>query len=83
MKDPESGLLRRLALTRRTRHRYTAAMEERRQRLTDAFYGAGMDHTFLMYRPLAEEAADLEASPGISTVLEPLMELFSARRRAS
>ncbi|MGE3888501.1 MAG: DUF58 domain-containing protein [Vicinamibacterales bacterium] len=76
VRDPESGLRRRLALTGRTRRRYAALMQDRRKRLTDAFYGAGMDHAFVM---------DQAASPGASAgaILEPLMELFSARRRAS
>jgi uncharacterized protein (DUF58 family) len=83
VKDPESGLLRRLALTRRTRRRYAATMADRQQRLIDAFYDAGMDHAFLMHRPLPEDSAQIEVEQGIGTVLEPLMELFSARRRAS
>jgi uncharacterized protein (DUF58 family) len=84
VKDPETGLLRRLALTGRTRRRYAASMAARRQRLTDAFYDAGMDHAFLTARPaVAEGEAGIEPSPGSSYVLEPLMELFSARRRAS
>jgi hypothetical protein len=43
-----------------------------------------MDHAFVMDR-----AADVDAEPGLdrtartSAILEPLMELFSARRRAS
>lgn len=84
VKDPESGLLRRLAITRRTRRRYAASMEERRRQLTNAFYDAGMDHAFLMGRPASEtEPSEPEGAPGMSYVLEPLMELFSARRRAS
>ena len=83
VKDPESGLLRRWALTRRTRRRYALSMDERRQRLTDAFYAAGMDHAFLIDRPIADGSTDGEPGAGPSIVLEPLMELFSARRRAS
>lgn len=83
VKDPESGLLRRLALTRRTRRRYVLSMEERRQRLTDAFYAAGMDHAFLIDRPVIDGSTDGEPGAGPSIVLEPLIELFSARRRAS
>lgn len=82
VKDPESGLLRRLALTRRTRRRYAAAMDERRRRLIDDLYGAGLDHAFLLQPPAEMGRDDLEPG-GTSTVLEPLMELFSARRRAS
>jgi uncharacterized protein (DUF58 family) len=82
VKDPESGLLRRLALTRRTRRRYASTMDDRRRQLVDAFYAAGMDHAFLMQGLHSEN--DLEPDPSAtSTVLEPLMELFSARRRAS
>lgn len=82
VKDAESGLLRRLVLTRRTRRRYAATMDERRRRLTDEFYAAGMDHAFLVHRPRVE-TGDGGESQGTSAVLEPLMELFSARRRAS
>jgi uncharacterized protein (DUF58 family) len=82
VKDPESGLLRRLAITGRTRRRFAATMAARRERLTDAFYDAGMDHAFLSDRP-ARGAPGVEAAAGTSFVLEPLMELFSARRRAS
>jgi uncharacterized protein (DUF58 family) len=83
VKDSESGLLRRLAITGRTRRRYAASMATRREALTDAFYGAGMDHAFLMDRPRDADAGDDTAEHGMSHVLEPLMELFSARRRAS
>jgi hypothetical protein len=58
-------------------------MDARRQQLTDAFYAAGMDHAFLVDRFTTSEHADGELGPGTSAVLEPLMELFSARRRAS
>jgi hypothetical protein len=58
-------------------------MDERRQRLTDAFYAAGMDHAFLIDRPATDDSTDGEPGAGRSVVLEPLMELFSARRRAS
>jgi hypothetical protein len=83
VKDPETGRRRRIALTRRTRRRYTAAMDARRGQLTDAFYAAGMDHAFLVDRSTTNERAEGEPLPGTSAVLEPLMELFSARRRAS
>jgi uncharacterized protein (DUF58 family) len=83
VKDPESGLLRRLALNRRTRRRYAAAMEARRQQLVEAFYGAGMDHAFLMDRVTADGEDGLAGHTSPGAVLEPLMELFSARRRAS
>jgi uncharacterized protein (DUF58 family) len=82
VKDPELGVLRRLALTRRTRRRYAAAMDDRRRQLVDAFYSAGMDHAFLMQAPPPDGELDIDHS-ATSTVLEPLMELFSARRRAS
>lgn len=82
VKDPESGLLRRLALTRRTRRRYAAAMDERRRRLIDDLYGTGMDHAFLLQTPTSSDLAGVEVG-STSAVLEPLMELFSARRRAS
>jgi hypothetical protein len=58
-------------------------MDARRQQLTDAFYAAGMDHAFLVDRSTPDEPADGEPHVGTSAVLEPLMELFSARRRAS
>jgi uncharacterized protein (DUF58 family) len=83
VKDPESGLLRQLALNRRTRRRYAASMDSRRQQLVEAFYGAGMDHAFLMDRSTAEGEEGLARHTSPSAVLEPLMELFSARRRAS
>src|SRR5262245_43120863 len=83
VRDPESGLLRRLAVTRRTRRRYEASMDVRRHELVDAFYRAGMDHAFLMDRFAANEETGLEGAAGTSVVLEPLIELFSARRRAS
>lgn len=80
VKDPESGLLRRLAITRRSRRRYAASMAERTRRLTDLFYDAGMDHAFLTAHPDGDtDTGGAAASP----VLEPLLELFSARRRAS
>jgi uncharacterized protein (DUF58 family) len=83
VKDPESGLLRRLALNRRNRRRYAASMDARRRQLIEAFYGAGMDHAFLMDRPAVEGDDDLAGYTSPGAVLEPLMELFSARRRAS
>jgi uncharacterized protein (DUF58 family) len=85
VRDPESGLRRRLALTGRTRRRYATLMHERRQRLTDAFYDAGMDHAFVMDRAGAPgtEAAEAGTPVGTASIVEPLMELFSARRRAS
>jgi uncharacterized protein (DUF58 family) len=83
VKDPESGLLRRLALNGRTRRRYAASMDARRLQLVEAFYGAGMDHAFLMDRSTAEGEEGLARHTSPSAVLEPLMELFSARRRAS
>jgi hypothetical protein len=82
VKDPESGLLRRLAITGRSRRRFAATMAARREQLTDAFYDAGMDHAYLADRA-ADRADDLDSTRGPSFVLEPLMELFSARRRAS
>jgi uncharacterized protein (DUF58 family) len=81
VKDPESGLLRRLALNRRTRRRYAASMDARRQQLVEAFYAAGMDHAFLLDRSAAEGEEGLAGHTSPSAVLEPLMELFSARRR--
>jgi uncharacterized protein (DUF58 family) len=84
VKDPETGLLRRLALTARSRRRYTASMEARRRQLADAFYAAGMDHAFLADRPARDEGGPEDATrTGTGSVLEPLMELFHARRRAS
>jgi uncharacterized protein (DUF58 family) len=84
VRDPESGTRRRLALTPRNRRRYRAAMSEHRARLTEAFFEAGMDHTFLMDR--SGKTGDAEASPSGSLqravpIVEPLMELFSMRRR--
>jgi uncharacterized protein (DUF58 family) len=84
VRDPETGLRRRLALTVRTRRKYSAMMQKRRQALTDAFYAAGMDHAFVMDRaadPVTDPGGDTAART--SAILEPLMELFSARRRAS
>jgi uncharacterized protein (DUF58 family) len=81
VKDPESRLLRRLAITGRTRRRFAATMAARRQKLTDAFYAAGMDHAFLIDRHAG--TADGPQTPRTSHVLEPLMQLFTARRRAS
>jgi uncharacterized protein (DUF58 family) len=81
VKDPESRALRRLAITRRTRRRFSAAMAERRRQLVDAFYEAGMDHAFL--NDAASAPDDHGETVGPRFVLEPLLELFSARRRAS
>jgi len=83
VKDPESGWLRRLALNRRNRRRYAASMDAWRRQLVEAFYGAGMDHAFLMDRSTVEGDDDLAGPGSPGAVLEPLMELFSARRRAS
>jgi uncharacterized protein (DUF58 family) len=76
VRDPESGQRRRLALTGRTRRRYRAAMAGHRTRLTEAFFAAGMDHAFLMDRMHEGGGAEPQAP-----IVEPLMELFSARRR--
>ena len=43
VRDPESRVLRRLAITRRTRRRFSAAMADRHRRLTDAFYQAHLN----------------------------------------
>jgi uncharacterized protein (DUF58 family) len=83
VKDPESRLLRRLVVTRRTRRRYAASMDARRHELVEAFYRAGMDHAFLMDRFADAGDAGAGRPAGTGAVLEPLMELFSARRRAS
>jgi uncharacterized protein (DUF58 family) len=84
VRDPETGIRRRLALTGRTRRRYAATMRERRGRLEDALREAGMDHAFVMDRPASPLAEPGRHTPGGSgALLEPLMELFSARRRAS
>jgi hypothetical protein len=84
VRDPETGARRRLALTWRTRRNYTTLMQQRRQRLTDAFYAAGMDHAFVTDRTKSLPAEDaVDEMSRTSAVLEPLMELFSARRRAS
>jgi uncharacterized protein (DUF58 family) len=83
VRDPETGLRRRLALTGRTRRKYGALMAERRTRLVNEFFDAGMDHAFVMDRPVDDEGVLAAASAGASTILEPIMELFSARRRAS
>jgi uncharacterized protein (DUF58 family) len=82
VRDPETGARRRLAITGRVKRRVQAAMDERRRRLTDAFYDAGLDHAFLMDAPAAADGNGEEPAV-VSTVLEPLLELFSARRRAS
>lgn len=84
VRDPESGLRRQLAITGRTRRRYAALMQERRRQLTEAFHDAGMDHAFVMDHGTALGTDAGEASvPVAATILEPVMELFSARRRAS
>lgn len=83
VKDPETGFLRRLAITRRTRRRYAASMEARRARLVDAFYEVGMDHAFLSQQAQVTDEGEAAAATDPGVVLEPLMELFSARRRAS
>jgi uncharacterized protein (DUF58 family) len=84
VRDPETGLRRRLALTGRTRRRYTRQMQDRRQRLTDEFYRAGMDHAFVTQGPVHPEVEPEGMAPsGTASVLEPLLDLFSARRRAS
>jgi uncharacterized protein (DUF58 family) len=93
VRDPESGRRRRLVLTGRTRRRYRDAMARHRTRLTEAFFAAGMDHTFLMDRTPREGGDDSVASGGPPSrttggtatrpvpIVEPLMELFGARRR--
>jgi uncharacterized protein (DUF58 family) len=82
VRDPETGLRRHLALNGRTRQRYAAAMRDRRLRLADALHAAGLDHAFVMDRVGAQsDQTDVKASA--KALLEPLMELFSARRRAS
>ncbi|MCC7126383.1 MAG: DUF58 domain-containing protein, partial [Acidobacteria bacterium] len=43
VRDPESGIRRRLALTGRTRRQYAAMMATRRAQLVDDFHSAGMD----------------------------------------
>lgn len=59
-------------------------MQDRRKRLVDAFYEAGMDHAFVIDRAVAAGADAGEAGGATAAaILEPLMELFSARRRAS
>jgi hypothetical protein len=42
-----------------------------------------MDHAFLVYDRDSAGIASSEPGGATSSVLEPLMELFSARRRAS
>jgi uncharacterized protein (DUF58 family) len=92
VRDPESGVRRRLALTFRTKQRYARQMAERRARLADDFYGVGMDHVFLMDRPevpgvLVPAVPEVPGVPGVDQnwsagpIVQPLLELFSARRR--
>jgi len=84
VRDPETGGRFRLALTRRTRRRYSSSMRQRRTRLEEDLYAAGMDHAFLADRPENPLEEPGRATPGgTGALLEPLMELFSARRRAS
>ncbi|MDH4063293.1 MAG: DUF58 domain-containing protein [Acidobacteriota bacterium] len=84
VRDPETGARRRLALSGRTRRRYSAAMRGRRAQLEEALYGAGMEHAFVTDRPASPLAEPGRHTPaGTGALLEPLIELFSARRRAS
>jgi uncharacterized protein (DUF58 family) len=84
VRDPESGLRRRLAVTGRTRRRYAAMAAERRVQLAESLFAAGMDHAFLMDRAAAPDAStpSTEEAGAATPVIEPLLELFSARRRA-
>lgn len=84
VRDPETGARRRLALSSRTRRRYAAAMDRRRAQLAEALYDAGMDHAFVTDRPASALGEPGQDTPGgTGALLESLMELFSARRRAS
>lgn len=84
VRDPETGARRRLALSGRTRRRYSAVMQQRRAQLEDALYAAGMDHAFVTDQPATPLGEPGRGTPGgTGALLEPLMELFSARRRAS
>jgi uncharacterized protein (DUF58 family) len=84
VRDPETGLRRRLALSSRTRREYAGLAADRRRRLIDGFSAVGMDHAFVTDCP-AKPAAGAPPDDALRTsiLLEPLMELFSARRRAS
>lgn len=81
VRDPESGLRRHLAITGRTRRRYAAMAAERRTRLAESLFSAGMDHAFLMDRSVSSPRASTEDAGAAAPVVEPLLELFSARRR--
>jgi hypothetical protein len=53
---------------------------ERRAQLAESLFSAGLDHAFLMDRSPAILSPD-ETGAAVP-VVEPLLELFSARRRA-
>lgn len=67
LRDVETGLRRRVGLGREQRRRYAEAMQRRRRELAEAFYRVPMDHVFVR--------SDVRA-------VEPLLNLFSMRRRA-
>lgn len=66
LQDLETGRLRRICLGRSQRERYAATMQERRNRLIDAFYRVPMDYVFVR--------SDQRA-------VESLLNLFAVRRR--
>ena len=67
LRDVESGRHVRVGLGRALRARYTGAMRRRREELSRAFYRVPMDHVFVRSDQYA---------------VEPLLNLFAARRRA-
>jgi uncharacterized protein (DUF58 family) len=67
LRDLESGEFASIGLDDGLRARYADAMRERRERLAKAFYRVPMDHVFLL--------SDRH-------VVEPLLDLFAARRHA-
>jgi uncharacterized protein (DUF58 family) len=80
VRDPETGLRRRLALTVRNRRRYTADMADRRAALEEAFHQAGMGSAFLLDRSPGDAPG---GAPDVVRIIEPLMELFAMRRRTA
>jgi uncharacterized protein (DUF58 family) len=67
VRDPDSGIRRRIALGNRARRAFAALVGNRRTALTARFRDLRMDHAFVQ-----------DDGP----IVEPLLELFSARRHA-
>jgi hypothetical protein len=67
LKDLESGRRRRVALSRTLQEQYAAHGRRRREQLTRSFYQVPMDHVFVR---------------SDQWPIEPLLDLFAARKRA-